>query len=134
RSLSRRHPEERAKRASKGESNRRAPGHPPIKSGAGSSRAAARPPQDDAVARAPAPVSTAVQTVTASADESGMRLDRFFEAHFPRLSFSHLQRIIRKREARGESKRADPKDRLETAQQIRIPPLKLNQPKQASRL
>jgi len=75
-----------------------------------------------------------VQTITASADESGMRLDRFFEARFPGLSFSHIQRIIRKGEVRLNGKRADPKDRLETGQQIRIPPLKLNQPKAATSL
>ena len=90
-----------------------------------------RPPQD---APAAAPLPTAVQTVTAGADESGMRLDRFFEARFPGLSFSHIQRIIRKGEVRVNGKRADPKDRLETGQQIRIPPLKLNQPKPAARL
>src|SRR3954453_12537636 len=82
----------------------------------------------------PAPISTSVQTVTASADESGMRLDRFFEARFPGLSFSHIQRIIRKGEVRLNGKRADPKDRLQTGQQVRIPPLKLNQPKAAPRL
>jgi 23S rRNA pseudouridine955/2504/2580 synthase len=61
-----------------------------------------------------------------------MRLDRFFEARFPGLSFSHIQRIIRKGEVRVNGKRADPKDRLETGQQIRIPPLQLNQPKRTS--
>lgn len=81
---------------------------------------------------APAPISTGVQTVTVSADESNMRLDRFFEARFPGLSFSHIQRIIRKGEVRVNGKRADPKDRLETGQQIRIPPLQLNQPKRTS--
>jgi 23S rRNA pseudouridine955/2504/2580 synthase len=73
-----------------------------------------------------------VQTVTVSADESNMRLDRFFEARFPGLSFSHIQRIIRKGEVRVNGKRADPKDRLETGQQVRIPPLQLNQPKRIS--
>ncbi len=73
-----------------------------------------------------------MQTVTVSGDESSMRLDRFFEARFPGLSFSHIQRIIRKGEVRVNGKRADPKDRLETGQQIRIPPLQLNQPKRTS--
>ena len=91
-----------------------------------------RTPPDAPPAAAPLP--TAVQTVTVSADEAGMRLDRFFEARFPGLSFSHVQRIIRKGEVRVNGKRADPKDRLETGQQIRIPPLKLNQPKPAVRL
>ena len=76
-----------------------------------------QPPQE---APAAAPLPTAVQTVTVGADESGMRLDRFFEARFPGLSFSHIQRIIRKGEVRVNGKRADPKDRLETGQQALI--------------
>jgi 23S rRNA pseudouridine955/2504/2580 synthase len=58
-----------------------------------------------------------------------MRLDRFFEARFPGLSFSHIQRIIRKGEVRVNGKRADPKARLETGQAVRIPPLRLDAPK-----
>ncbi len=70
-----------------------------------------------------------VQTVTVSSDESGMRLDRFFEARFPGLSYSHIQRIIRKGEVRVNGKRAQPKDRLEAGQAVRIPPLKIEPPK-----
>jgi 23S rRNA pseudouridine955/2504/2580 synthase len=77
----------------------------------------------------PPEVASAVQTVTVGADESGMRLDRFFEAKFPGLSFSHIQRIVRKGEVRVNGKRADTKDRLEVGQQVRIPPLKLSAPK-----
>jgi 23S rRNA pseudouridine955/2504/2580 synthase len=57
-----------------------------------------------------------------------MRLDRFFEARFAGLSFSHIQRIIRKGEVRVNGKRAEPKDRLQAGQSVRIPPLKLNAP------
>src|SRR5438128_8888950 len=70
-----------------------------------------------------------VQTVHVTGDEDGMRLDRFFEARFPGLSFSHIQRIIRKGEVRVNGKRAQPKDRLERGQAVRIPPLKLDPPK-----
>ncbi len=70
-----------------------------------------------------------VQTVTVSGDEGGMRLDRFFEARYPGLSFSHIQRIIRKGEVRVNGKRAKPKDRLESGQAVRIPPLKLDAPR-----
>ena len=72
--------------------------------------------------------SAGVQNVTVSADENGMRLDRFFEARFPGLSFSHIQRIIRKGEVRVNGKRSAPKARLETGQALRIPPLKLQAP------
>src|SRR5580692_11456603 len=53
-----------------------------------------------------------VQTVTVTADENNMRVDRFLEARFPGLSFSHIQRIVRKGELRVNGKRADSKDRL----------------------
>src|SRR6185312_54553 len=72
--------------------------------------------------------SAGVQTVTVTADESGMRVDRFFEARFPGLSFSHIQRIIRKGEVRVNGKRTQPKNRLEAGQTLRIPPLKLEAP------
>jgi 23S rRNA pseudouridine955/2504/2580 synthase len=70
-----------------------------------------------------------VQTVAVTGDETGMRLDRFFEARFPGLSFSHIQRIIRKGEVRVNGKRVEPKDRLEAGQAVRIPPLRLDQAK-----
>ena len=77
----------------------------------------------------PVGVATAgVQTVAVTADESGMRVDRFLEARFPGLSFSHIQRIIRKGELRVNGKRAQPKDRLAAGQAVRIPPLRLDQP------
>jgi len=72
-----------------------------------------------------------VQTATVTPDESGMRVDRFFEARFPGLSFSHIQRIVRKGEVRVNGRRVQPKDRLEAGQAVRIPPLKLDAPKPA---
>jgi 23S rRNA pseudouridine955/2504/2580 synthase len=60
-----------------------------------------------------------------SGDEAGMRIDRFLEARFPGLAFSHIQRIIRKGELRVNGKRVEPKDRLLAGQAVRIPPLKL---------
>jgi 23S rRNA pseudouridine955/2504/2580 synthase len=74
----------------------------------------------------PPPLPTKVQTVVVTADESNMRVDRFLEARFPGLSFSHIQRIVRKGELRVNGKRADSKDRLEEGQSVRIPPLKLD--------
>ena len=72
---------------------------------------------------------TKVQTVVVTADENNMRVDRFLEARFPGLSFSHIQRIVRKGELRVNGKRADSKDRLEEGQSVRIPPLRLDAPK-----
>jgi 23S rRNA pseudouridine955/2504/2580 synthase len=79
----------------------------------------------------PAPLPTQVQTVTVTADENGMRVDRFLEARFAGLSFSHIQRVIRKGELRVNGRRADSKDRLETGQAVRIPPLRLDASKAA---
>jgi 23S rRNA pseudouridine955/2504/2580 synthase len=73
-----------------------------------------------------APLSTAVQTVTVTPDENAMRVARFLEARFPGLSFSHIQRIIRKGQLRVDGKRVEPKDRLEAGQSVRIPPLRLD--------
>lgn len=78
---------------------------------------------------APPPLPTNVQTVTVTADENGMRVDRFFESRFPGLSYSHIQRIIRKGEVRVNGKRAQPKGRLEEGQSVRIPPLRLDAPR-----
>ncbi|MGN6412117.1 MAG: RluA family pseudouridine synthase [Nitrobacter sp.] len=82
----------------------------------------------------PAPLPTKVQTVAVTADEANMRVDRFLEARFPGLSFSHIQRIVRKGELRVNGKRADSKDRLDEGDTVRIPPLKLDTPKVATRL
>lgn len=93
------------------------------------SAAPEREPEVEADKAAPPP--TAVQTVTVTDDENGMRVDRFFEARFPGLSFSHIQRIVRKGEVRVNGKRVDTKDRLEAGQAVRVPPLRVDAPKTA---
>lgn len=113
-----------------------------------SQRAAAKPPRFAEARRdreervepraekqaAEQPLPTKVQTVVVTADENGMRVDRFLEARFPGLSFSHIQRIVRKGELRVNGKRADSKDRLEEGQSVRIPPLRLDTPKTSGAL
>jgi 23S rRNA pseudouridine955/2504/2580 synthase len=84
--------------------------------------------------KAPPPLPSKVQTVTVTADEANMRVDRFLEARFPGLSYSHIQRIVRKGELRVDGKRTDSKDRLSAGQAIRIPPLHLDAPKKSSGL
>jgi 23S rRNA pseudouridine955/2504/2580 synthase len=71
---------------------------------------------------------SSVRTVTVAADEAGMRVDRFLEARFPGLAFSHIQRIIRKGEVRVNGSRVQPKDRLTADAKVRIPPLRLDPP------
>ncbi len=74
----------------------------------------------------------AAQTVPVTADEGGMRVDRFLEARFPGLAFSHIQRVIRKGELRVDGRRARPNQRLATGQMVRIPPLRLEENKPAN--
>jgi 23S rRNA pseudouridine955/2504/2580 synthase len=78
-------------------------------------------------------LATGVQQLVVTADENEMRIDRFLETRFPQLSFSHIQRIVRKGELRVNGKRADSKDRLEEGQTVRIPPLKLDPQEQRPR-
>jgi 23S rRNA pseudouridine955/2504/2580 synthase len=54
-----------------------------------------------------------------------MRVDRFLEARFPGLSFSHIQRLIRTRKVRVNGRRIAPSDRLALGEVVRIPPLRL---------
>jgi 23S rRNA pseudouridine955/2504/2580 synthase len=93
-------------------------------------RAPARP-SPKAVARAAAQetLATGVQTLTVEPDEAGMRVDRFLVARFPQLAFTHIQRIVRKGELRIDGKRAKPNERLEAGAKVRVPPLKLDQPR-----
>ncbi len=92
-------------------------------------RGAAKQARDNAAVAQPAPPSAHVQNVSVGTDEAGMRVDRFLEARFPGLSFSHIQRIIRKGELRVNGKRAQPQQRLEAGQAVRIPPLRMDEPK-----
>ncbi len=74
-----------------------------------------------------------VTNVVVTPDEAGMRVDRFLEARFPGLSFSHIQRVVRKGELRVDGKRVETKDRLEAGQTVRIPPLKVEPPTEGPR-
>jgi 23S rRNA pseudouridine955/2504/2580 synthase len=93
------------------------------------------PRQTRAQARAEAQevLATGVQTLVVEPDEADMRVDRFLVARFPQLAFTHIQRIVRKGELRIDGKRAQPNERLVTGQKVRVPPLKLDQPRPVSR-
>lgn len=63
-----------------------------------------------------------VQLRTVSEDEAGLRLDRWFQRHFPELSHGALQKLLRTGQVRIDGKRAEGKDRVEPGQAIRLPP------------
>lgn len=71
----------------------------------------------------PASGSTSKVRVRAvSDDEAGLRLDRWFQRHFPDLSHGALQKLLRTGQVRIDGKRAEGKDRVEPGQAIRLPP------------
>ncbi len=136
RSMARRAPPDRPKRP---------PFHGPQESWSQGNRSGGKPAHAPSAARSPkpvldepenesAPLPTKVQTVVVTPDENNMRVDRFLEARFPGLSFSHIQRIVRKGELRVNGRRVDSKDRLEAGQSVRIPPLRLDAPRAAGQL
>jgi 23S rRNA pseudouridine955/2504/2580 synthase len=63
-----------------------------------------------------------VQSRVVSADEAGLRLDRWFQRHFPDLGHGALQKLLRTGQVRLDGKRAQAKDRVEPGQTIRLPP------------
>ena len=58
-----------------------------------------------------------------TADESGMRLDRWFKLHFPQVTFAYLNKLTRTGQVRVAGARAKTSTRLEAEQEIRVPPL-----------
>jgi 23S rRNA pseudouridine955/2504/2580 synthase len=58
-----------------------------------------------------------------TAEESGMRLDRWFKVHFPQVTFAYLNKLTRTGQVRVGGARAKTNTRLEAEQEIRVPPL-----------
>jgi 23S rRNA pseudouridine955/2504/2580 synthase len=65
----------------------------------------------------------AVETRKIEPDEAGMRLDRWFRAHYPGLSFAHLQKLLRSGQVRVDGGRVKASTRLAPGQAVRVPPL-----------
>lgn len=88
---------------------------------AGAKPAAKDPAPKSAPVRAKA-VATPAATLIVSADDDGIRLDRWFKRHRPDLSFAIVSRWARTGQLRVDGARATPGDRVEEGQSIRIPP------------
>ena len=58
-----------------------------------------------------------------SADEDGMRLDRWFKLHFPQVTFAYLNKLTRTGQVRVGAGRVKTNARLVKGQEIRVPPL-----------
>jgi 23S rRNA pseudouridine955/2504/2580 synthase len=63
-----------------------------------------------------------VQMRAVSDDEAGLRLDRWFQRHYPALSHGALQKLLRTGQVRVDGKRVEGKDRVEPGQTVRLPP------------
>ncbi|MDB5597059.1 MAG: pseudouridine synthase, RluA family [Hyphomicrobiales bacterium] len=75
---------------------------------------------------APEPVATpmsAVQMLVVTADEDGMRLDRWFKRRVPDLSLGHLNKIVRTGQVRVDGGRVQTSTRLTEGVTVRVPPL-----------
>ena len=66
-----------------------------------------------------------VQLVEVSSNESGMRLDRWFKAHYPALTHGVLQKLLRKGQVRLDGGRVKANTRLEAGQKVRVPPMQM---------
>jgi 23S rRNA pseudouridine955/2504/2580 synthase len=58
-----------------------------------------------------------------TADEAGLRLDRWFRRHLPGLTHSRLEKLLRTGQVRVDGARARAGDRVHEGQLVRIPPL-----------
>ena len=65
---------------------------------------------------------TAVQSLTVSADEADLRLDRWFKRRFPALGHGRLEKLLRTGQVRVDGKRAKASLRLAPGQVVRVPP------------
>jgi 23S rRNA pseudouridine955/2504/2580 synthase len=64
-----------------------------------------------------------VEAKTVSASEDGMRLDRWFKAHYASLPHSRLEKLLRTGQVRVDGARAKASTRLAEGQTVRVPPL-----------
>jgi 23S rRNA pseudouridine955/2504/2580 synthase len=68
---------------------------------------------------------TGLSRARVSADEAGMRLDRWFGLHYPQLTHAYLNKLLRTGQVRVDGRRAKGNARLEAGQEIKVPPLAL---------
>ncbi|MCV0397045.1 MAG: RluA family pseudouridine synthase [Rhizobiaceae bacterium] len=67
-----------------------------------------------------------VDQVAVAEGEDGMRLDRWFKAHYPGLGFGHLQKLLRSGQIRLDGGRAKADTRVRPGQLVRVPPLSVD--------
>jgi len=68
-----------------------------------------------------------VELVKVKDVDDGMRLNRWFMKYYPKLSLGHLQKLLRTKQIKVDGKRAETSLKLVVGQEIRIPPLNLDE-------
>ncbi len=74
-------------------------------------------------------MSAPVETIEVKRDEAGMRLDRWFRAHFPEVGHAYLQKLLRTGQVRVDGKRVEAGERIEAGAQVRVPLVVREKPK-----
>ena len=59
---------------------------------------------------------------TIDPDDDGARVDRWFKRHYPHVTHTLLEKLLRKGEVRLDGKRAKANDRVAAGQSMRLPP------------
>lgn len=62
-------------------------------------------------------------TLEVAAEESGIRLDRWFRRHFPHIPHGRLEKLLRTGQVRVDGGRAKASARLNSGSVVRVPPL-----------
>ncbi|MCB2015278.1 MAG: RluA family pseudouridine synthase [Sphingobium sp.] len=73
-------------------------------------------------AKAMKPASTVALSIPVSADDDGIRLDRWFKRHMPEIGFATVSRWARTGQLRVDGARVGAGDRIAEGQVIRVPP------------
>lgn len=63
------------------------------------------------------------KTIEVAAEETGLRLDRWFHRRYPHLAHGRLEKLLRTGQVRVDGGRVKAGFRLDAGQQVRVPPL-----------
>ncbi len=73
-----------------------------------------------------------IETITILPQEGELRLDRWFKIHFPEVGYTYLQKLLRSGQVRLNGKRAEANARVAVGDQVRVPRIAREKPKEGS--
>ena len=68
-----------------------------------------------------------VELIKVKSQDDGMRLNRWFLKYYPALSLGHFQKLLRTKQIKVDGKRAEAGLKLAAGQEVRVPPLNLDE-------